>query len=75
MPIFGAPGPLPRWFWVTVWAVVVGLIVLMALGVTGSVLEVVFIVGIVAFLLFIAREAVRQSGGSDALGKPKRPDR
>jgi hypothetical protein len=55
--------------------VVVGLIVLMALGVTGSVLEVVFIVGIVAFLLFIAREAVRQSGGSDALGKPKRPDR
>jgi hypothetical protein len=75
MPIFGTPDPLPRWFWVTVWTVVIGLIALMALGVTGTVLEVVFIVGVVAFLLFIAHQAVKQSGGPDALGKPKPPDR
>ena len=66
MPVVGDPGPLPRWFWATVWAVVAGLVVLMALGVTGGVLEVVFIVGIVAFLLFIAPRTVKHTGGPDA---------
>jgi hypothetical protein len=54
--------------------VVVGLIVLMALGVTGTVLGVLFIVGIVAFLLFIAPRTVKHAGGPDALGKPKHRD-
>ena len=74
MPVVGDPGPLPRWFWAIVCAVVVGLIVLMALGVTGTVLGVLFIVGIVAFLLFIAPRTVKHAGGPDALGKPKHRD-
>jgi hypothetical protein len=74
MPVVGDPGPLPRRFWAIVCAVVLGLIVLMALGVTGTVLGVVFIVGIVAFLLFIAPRTVKHAGGPDALGKPKHRD-
>jgi hypothetical protein len=54
--------------------VVLGLIVLMALGVTCTVLGVVFIVGILAFLLFIAPRTVKHAGGPDALGKPKHQD-
>jgi hypothetical protein len=59
---------------VTVWAVVIGLVVLGALGVSSTVLGVVFIVGVVAFLLFIAPRMVKHAGGPDAIGKPKRRD-
>ena len=74
VPVVGDPGPLPRWFWVTVWAVVIGLVVLGALGVSSTVLGVVFIVGVVAFLLFIAPRTVKHAGGPDAIGKSKRRD-
>jgi hypothetical protein len=37
-------------------------------------LGVIFIAGIVAFLLFIAPRMVKHAGGPDALGKPKRRD-
>jgi hypothetical protein len=74
MPVVGDPGPLPRWSWATVWALMVGLVVLGILGVSSAVLGATFIAGIVAFLLFVAPRTVKHAGGPDALGKPKHRD-
>ncbi len=74
MTLFGDPGPLPRWFWLTVVAVVAGIIVLMALGVGDTILNVILVVLVVASLIFIAPRVLTRLGGSDALGKPKPRD-
>jgi hypothetical protein len=71
---FGDPGPLSRWFWLTVVAVVAGILVLMVLGVSETILNVVLAVGLIVWLIFIAPRVLRRLGGSDALGKPRPRD-
>jgi hypothetical protein len=71
---FGDPGPLPRWLWLAVAAIVAVFVGLIVLGVGETVFNVLFAVAVCAFLLFIAPKVVEQMGGSDALGRPKTKD-
>lgn len=71
---FGDPGPLPRWLWLTVAAIVAVFVGLIALGVAQTVLNVLFAVAVCAFLLFITPRIVKRMGGSSALGHPKNRD-
>jgi hypothetical protein len=74
MVFVGDPGPLPRWFWLTVVAFVAALIILMALGVGETVLIILFVIGSCAFLLFIAPRILKRAGGPGALGNPPPKD-
>lgn len=74
MMVFGDPGPLPRWFWLTVVGVVAALVVLMVLGVGETVLNLLLAVLFIAFLIFIAPRVIRRAGGPEALGKPSPRD-